>query len=262
MGKKQKQEECPPGAPLWMATFGDLMSLLLTFFVLLLSFATMEESGFKAAMGSIQGALGVLSNPVNQFTVLEKNYTKAVSYHYRFMKIGTITDFKKTQDIKLAYQSETVQNSLTEVADAMTSYATANGLAEMVTVDFHDKGLKIRIPSILLFSQGTDKIKKDKNTLKLLNEIVTLLTSISYGISIEGHTDNTVISNMHFNSNWELSAARALTVLKFLLTKGISPERLKATACGEFQPFMTNTTLKGRKLNRRVEINLDVSQKY
>jgi chemotaxis protein MotB len=112
----------------------------------------------------------------------------------------------------------------------------------------------------LLFEEGNDVLKRDAATEKLLQKVIVLTENLPYSLSIEGHTDDTPISNLEFGSNWELSSNRAIAVLEYFVGQGVVPERLQAVGHGSFKPYASNQTLRGRKLNRRVEINLDVTR--
>lgn len=116
-----------------------------------------------------------------------------------------------------------------------------------------EKGLIIRVDNKVLFDEGYADIKPEaKNTL---NEIVTVLTKINNPVIIEGHTDSIPIGNAKYPSNWELSTARATNIITYMVkTGGISPKRLCAVGYGEYMPIADNTSINGRKLNRRVDI--------
>lgn len=124
-----------------------------------------------------------------------------------------------------------------------------------VNVEMLDKGLVITFVSEVLFNSGKADLRS--NSLEKLNKVASVLkTTVSdLNVGIEGHTDNVPIKYSGWKSNWELSTARALSVLHYLIdTEGISPNRLSATGYGEFQPVASNATSAGKQKNRRVEI--------
>lgn len=124
-----------------------------------------------------------------------------------------------------------------------------------VSVDILDKGLVITFVAEVLFDSGKDKLRKD--SLPKLDKVAEVLktTVRDLSVGIEGHTDNVPIKYSGWKSNWELSAARALSVLHFLTeSHNIDPKRLAATGYGEYQPKASNDTVEGRQANRRVEI--------
>ncbi len=124
-----------------------------------------------------------------------------------------------------------------------------------VKVEMQDRGLVITFVAEVLFDSGKDKLRSD--ALATLNKVSSVLNTTvrDLAIGIEGHTDNVPIKHSGWKSNWELSTARAVSVLHYLAdTPGISPERLSATGYGEYRPVASNDTKDGRQQNRRVEI--------
>jgi len=126
---------------------------------------------------------------------------------------------------------------------------------KQVKLQMMEKGLVITVVGDLLFDSGKAKIRQE--AYPLLDKVATVLKDnmANFNIGIEGYTDNVPIKHSGWKSNWELSTARSLSVLHFLVNdKGVSPERLSAIGFGEYRPVDTNETREGRKLNRRVEI--------
>jgi chemotaxis protein MotB len=214
------------GAPAWMTTYGDMMTLLLCFFVLLVSFSSIEKSGFDKAMGSLKGALGVL--PKHQSVMIQFDPI-----------IPQLTD----------YQKKRIQKVISELRNV----AKNQGLRDNMTMQQTKDGILIRIDSPVLFDLGNAELKK--KSFPVLLKVLELAKDWPNSIRIEGHTDNLKISTGQFPSNWELSTARALSVLRFFLHQGnIEPQRLKAVGYGEYHPIMSNQTAANRAKNRRVEI--------
>jgi chemotaxis protein MotB len=119
----------------------------------------------------------------------------------------------------------------------------------------------INLPQDILFASGSATLGRDGR--QTVQEVASVLAGIQdRRFQVEGHTDNVPISTAQFPSNWELSAARALSVVKILVERGVPPENVSGAGYGEFHPVATNTTPDGRRLNRRIEIvmlpNLDV----
>ncbi len=126
---------------------------------------------------------------------------------------------------------------------------------QQVKLQMMEKGLVITVVGDLVFDSGKAKIRRE--AYPVLNKVAKFLKEnvADFNIGIEGHTDNQPIKRSGWKSNWELSTARALSVLYYLSTEGgIAPERLSAIGYGEFQPVATNDSKEGRQLNRRVEI--------
>jgi chemotaxis protein MotB len=122
-----------------------------------------------------------------------------------------------------------------------------------VEISFSQEGLVMRLAEHALFDLGVASLSA--TAMPLLDKIGAIISRIPYSVRIEGHTDNLPISTVMFPSNWELSTARAVNVLRYLIkTHNISPSRLSAEGCGEYQPLYPNDTPEHRAQNRRVEI--------
>ena len=230
MPKPQKCPDCKE-MPAWITTFSDLMSLLLTFFVLLLSFSSTKEDDFKKAMGSLQGALGVLAgDPI---------LTSPIKLNVPILR-GDITEARPTMndakaEIEKEIEAEQQQNNV-EVLQS-------------------EEGITIRIKDKALFESGGAEIKE--GILPLLNKIGGGLAQMPNTVEVVGHTDNRPISNERFPNNFWLSNARALNVLDVFINEvGIGPERLSAIGYGEFRPLVPNDSPDGQAQNRRVEIKI------
>ena len=128
---------------------------------------------------------------------------------------------------------------------------------QRITVVTIKEGVVLKLPGKVLFDLGKAELKPEAK--RTLDKIIPLLKSYSYGIQVEGHTDNLPIHTKRFRSNWELSAARAISVVKYLMQNGISQQRLSALGYGEHRPIVPNDTPEHRALNRRIEILIKVS---
>lgn len=228
MGKKCKCEECVAGAPMWMATFSDMMSLLLTFFVLLLSMASMDKKKIKQAIGSLQGALGVLEG--GQKTEVGKE------------EVMSRLDFVD----KMKKKVETTQKSL-------KSYIEQAKLSTKVSVTKTAKGISVRIVDSVLFQPGGAEL--ERSGYPLLTKLASVIKDSPYNILVEGHTDDIPISTAEYPTNWELSSERAIAVVKYFLKEDIKPEKLSASGYAQYHPLVPNITPENRAKNRRVEIN-------
>ncbi|MCG8429557.1 MAG: OmpA family protein [Candidatus Omnitrophica bacterium] len=126
---------------------------------------------------------------------------------------------------------------------------------KQVSLAMMDKGLVITVVGDLLFDSGKDEIRNEAYSLLSKVSGVLLESASEFNIGIEGHTDNQPIQYSGWDSNWELSSARALSVLHYLVDEeGISPDRLSAIGYGEYRPVASNASEEGQQLNRRVEI--------
>ncbi len=234
---KKKCPECEECLPAWLAAFGDLMSLLLCFFVLLLSMAEIDAKKFELAATSFQNALN---------GVLESMPTVAIHEEVLQPKLGGDAQNKRIA----ADAARKIQQVIEKDAQ----------LKDAVKVVVTDKGIAIRISDPVGFAVGSDKIQKKFN--KVLIDLLQVIQEIpERDIRVEGHTDNTPIRSSRFPSNWELSAARALSVVKLFYSKGENPVKLSAVGYGEFRPIAPNTSSQNKRKNRRIEIFVEYHQK-
>ncbi len=228
MARKKKKEECPKPA-IWITTFADLVTLLLTFFVLLLSMSTMDNKKIKRALGSLTGALGVLESG-------------------RSTKIGKEIVVPQP-DIQL--RKSRVRKHLA----GLKNFITVMGLGQLISTFESKKGIVVTIKDRLLFSPASAKLRKEAGpVLDKLSNIIKLMPDGSM-VNVEGSTDNIPIKTGKYPSNWELSIARALSVVRYFIKHDfVSPVMLSAEGLGQFHPIATNQTAEGRSKNRRVDI--------
>ena len=232
MGKK-KEDAPAPGAPMWVVTYGDMMSLLLVFFILLVSFSTMELEKFKAAAASLKGSFSVLP--------------------YQAQVMPSPIDMVRPTKGEKREQSRKRERAIAELRKIIRE----EQLGEVIKISENQEGVHISIGDPALFDSGRDEIKPE--ILPVLNQIVQVVSSGEEIIRVEGHTDNVPIHNEQFRNNWELSINRALSVISYIQSQQehLDPSRLRPVGGGEFHPVASNNTPEGRALNRRVDIYID-----
>jgi len=224
--KKEKEEVEEPSAPFWMTTFSDMTTLLLVFFILILSYSTIELEKFKGAMSSMKGALGVLPD-----------MGSTVPLHNKSLR-DRLTNKERTYQTKVKELEKMVEKL--NVGDQVQFEATS-------------EGLHLRLGDRLLFDIGKAQLKPQ--VIPILKKIAELVRNNQKEVYVEGHTDNVPIHTKQFPSNWELSTARAMSVVRYLhVVEGIPGNRLAAVGHGEFRPLVPNDTPAHRAKNRRVEI--------
>ncbi len=215
-----------PTAPGWMVTYGDIMTLLLTFFVLLISYSTIHEEAFKRAAASFQEALGILP------------YERSV------------IEFEQIPAVRL-----TPPIPPHEIIRRIRTAAFAAGMRGKIRVTAEREGVRIIIQAPILFDSGKADLRTE--SFPILDEVVKILEESPNVVVVEGHTDNVPINTPEFPSNWELSTARAISVARYVFQKGnLEPSRFTVAGYGEHHPVATNETPEGRQKNRRVEILL------
>jgi len=235
MAKKKKCPECPVEAT-WKDTYGDMITLLLCFFVLLFSFAEIDVQKFQAIMQSFDGSLGVMEGG------------KTIS-EFPFINMGSLPEELTTDDYEEV-------DTMTALKEEIEEYAEDEGVEDSIDVIMTEKGLIIRVMDSVFFDPGRADIKTGAKEIILF--IGNLLSEDRFrdrGINIEGHTDNVPMNTVQFPSNWELSCIRAINVLKILENEvQMDSRRLSASGYGPNRPIALNDTSENRALNRRVDI--------
>ena len=247
MRDRRKKSEESGGAAEWLLTYSDLVTLLLTFFVMLFSMASIDQQKFKeiaysmrSSFLNISGGEKLLANPGE--AILPIPYG-ADSIDTGGNKSGSgDEDSSQLEDVKL-------QNVKAQVEGAIDKHK----LSEYVNIIEEEQYLILRLDSVILFDLGKADIKESGK--ELLRELGGMLKELDNEITIEGHTDNLPINTTLFPSNWELSTKRATNVVLFLVENcGHNPEKLTAAGRGEYKPIMPNDSPENRQKNRRIDI--------
>ncbi|MCK5166814.1 MAG: OmpA family protein [Rhodospirillaceae bacterium] len=253
------------GAPSWMVTFADLMALLLTLFVLLLSFSTMETQRFKDLAGNLRDAFGFQKESMLT-GLIERGGTpthtaKTMALPVPVAKIlpvdeqaeGEVADAPQIEGQPADAFAEQSQKTLSRLQDEMAS-EIENSLIDVVSAG--DVTI-IRFPDQVSFMSGSGELLNQ--FLPTMQKIVVVLEdAIKEGnahIIISGHTDDIPITTERYRSNWDLSTARAASVAHYLLANTtISPSKITVQGYADSRPLMANTGPINRAANRRVEI--------
>jgi len=221
--KKKKGDDINPNA--WLDTYADTITLLLTFFILLYSMSSVDAK-----------KLNELSN------ALQKSLRGDV-------KVEELSDIKEiaTNNEKT---SEQIQEDLVKKVNETIE---ANSFTDVIKVRDEDRGVVLQLDETILFDPGkADLMKKSQNVLNMVTKIVKDLPN---DVLIEGNTDDIPMFNKEFQSNWELSTARAVSVVKYFVSvKKLDPTRFSVKGYGEYKPLVENNSTKNRTINRRVDI--------
>ncbi|MBV1787445.1 flagellar motor protein MotB [Marinobacterium sp. D7] len=275
MSDEQQKCKCPPpGAPAWMATFSDLMSLLMCFFVLLLSFSEMDVLKFKQLAGSMREAFGVQ----NQIKV--EDIPKGTSIIAQEFSPGrpeptplneirqmTINNDMNTLDVRSKEGEASVQDKLQGIEQMIRmqeeqAKREAVQFAEVLAQEIGDGAVEVETDGTKLIIRVKEKGSFDSGSAELkfayipvIAKIRDVLIDVSGRVAIEGHTDNIPYSGTRFSSNWDLSAARALAVAEELFSDSrIDQSRFQVSGYADSKPLVPNNTADNRARNRRVEI--------
>lgn len=258
MARKKKEEEQAPGSPAWMATFSDLMNLLLCFFVLLFSMSSLDVEKWQQVAASFSenfsifssGATAIgdgilISNGVSQLNELDNYINSTGKTADSDQHVNELKEFEEKQ---LA-ESERLAEQIEEAVDE-------SEFSGEIDVDFTSQYVSLTLNGALLFDSGSAELKEESKPL--MDKIGQLLARYAQStIEIEGHTDNVPIHNAKYADNNELSSFRALSVFNYFMeTTYLDPALIKHSGRGEYVPVADNSTPEGRARNRRVEIKI------
>ena len=224
--------------PGWLTTFNDLVTLLMVFFVLLFTMSSVDTKPMGEFQNALQSGLGILGEGTRVSITLKDSRQEQDSTHLLRQADG--------EGAPVDEQQEAVP-----IEEALEAFAAEPG----VNVSYSNQGAHITFEDFLLFDFG----KADINSggLDFLDKMAALIEKIPYPVRVEGHTDNVPIHTARYPSNWELSIARAVNVVKYFAQSGkINPQRLSAVGYGETRPLVPNDSPANRTRNRRVEIVL------
>ncbi|GAB4246288.1 MAG: OmpA family protein [Acidobacteriota bacterium] len=220
---EEEEQEEELSAPAWVVQFGDMMSLLLVFFILLLSFSEIDAVKYRALSDAMREAFGsvklkdMFSDPQANQSVLEQTGGR--------------------------------NDAILEELRSIIPQTFPGALPDQ----FSGRSYLMRVPGEVLFETGKAELRPEmKPKLREIAELLKRRPEVT--LRVDGHTDDVPIHNDRFPSNWELSAARALAVVHFLIDEcGIPADRVAAAAFGESRPLVPNDSEENRRMNRRVE---------
>lgn len=230
MRRRRKRDEGSSGGT-WLTTYADMMTLLLSFFVLLFAFSSIDAGNFQAIVRSLQQGFGILQSGTSI--------------------IG--------DDIAMVSPGDLGLQQLNSIFDRLATYLDSEAIPG-VSLEMDERGVTIRFADQVFFDLGKADLKPEAR--RILDSVAPTLKDLPNPIRVEGHTDNLPINNVEFASNWELSVRRATNVVRYLIEeKGFDPENLSAAGYAEYRPLRPNDTPANRALNRRVDIvimNIDL----
>ncbi|MBT2971645.1 MAG: flagellar motor protein MotB [gamma proteobacterium symbiont of Ctena orbiculata] len=271
--------KCPDGLPPWLATFADLMSLLMCFFVLLLSFAEVDAQRFKKMAESMKDAFGVqreipVMDVVKGTSVIMQEFSPGKPEPTPLDELRQTTadiekEFLQSEEqqqrseaqidseldidaAKAAMQAQ-LEKEVEEQAEELEAMLEGEITAGLLDVEMEDTKIIIRIQEKGSFPSGRANLNPD--FFEVISKITDVIASTPGKIIVAGHTDNVPISTRRFRSNWELSSARAVTVVHAMLSNAaIDENRFLIQGYADSQPLVANDSSENRAQNRRVEL--------
>lgn len=222
----------------WLATFADLITLLMCFFVLLFAMSTTQQETYKELVQSLRSALGAQTIP-------EAGTREGLTMH-------AVPSEEPTEIQQIDELGGMIEKELDDIVSEVRELVLFNKLGGEVSVVKTEAGVVITMSDLLLFNKGGTRLSE--KGLDILQKVASVLSKLAYQVKIKGHTDSTPITSALYPSNWELSAARAAMVVRLLVANGVPPQYISAEGYAHYHPVATNDTPRGRALNRRVEI--------
>ncbi len=239
--RRAKKKE-PEGSPLWMVTYSDMVTLLLTFFILLFSISIIDIQRFQTVIISIQTSFMGYTGIMDQTPDPYESTGEAQAHEQGF--------FSEASMLERAREAEAI---LAEVE----SFLAEIGLEGQVEVRLDERGIVMELPDYIFFERARADLRPEARLV--LDKFSELFIRLERSIIVEGHTCNLPINVPEFPSNWELSVIRAVRVTRYLVEeRGLDPHRLTATGYGEFQPLEPNLTPDARARNRRVTMVISI----
>lgn len=264
MAKKKKQAEGPKGAAPWMATFSDLMNLLLCFFVLLFSMSTVNEEKFEMVIASLQSKISIFEQGglsigdgdmvgagIRQLEFLDSYYNELANSRSEIE-----SEEEGESNIQDQYEQAALAES-EEMAENVQSAIDELGISNSVEVEFDEQYVMLNLSGAILFESGKSEIMPE--AYDIIDKIAVVLERYDQNIiEIEGHTDSVPISSSSkYESNDVLSMYRALSVADYIRSvTDLNPAYIKSSGRGDYVPIADNTTSEGRARNRRVVIKI------
>jgi len=268
---KRKEDAPAPGSPAWMATFGDLMNLLLCFFVLLFSMSSVDAQKFELIAASFSQTFSVLSggaSAIGEGMLISNGVSQLNELSEYINSMGSMSDAEgvnsfgeessedtQSEELKAQYEQEQLKEA-EMLAERIQEAVEEQNIDKEVDVNFTSQYVLLTMNGALLFDSGHAEIRED--AYPLLQKIARILERYAkHTIEVEGHTDNVPLNGGRFENNDVLSSYRALSVFNYILENtSLDPANIKHSGRGEYLPIADNSTPEGRAKNRRVEIKI------
>lgn len=260
---KKKQEEPKAGSPAWMATFSDLMNLLLCFFVLLFSMSSVDQEKFEQIVASLQQSFTSIlpagGSSVGDGQMISAGISQLEQFDIYYKEANSESDVESEdeseEDLDEVFEELALAES-EQMAEEIQEMVQNLGIGDKVQVDVTAQYARLTLNGALLYDSGQGEFREDALPLvEKLGKIVEQYPNNTIGI--EGHTDNVPMASAKYENNDVLSFYRAMAVKTYFTENTIlEASQIRAVGCGEYTPVADNGTPEGRALNRRVEIKI------
>lgn len=252
--RKKSQKK---GNPDWIVTFADLATLLLTFFILLLSFAEMDVEKYRAMANSMSAALGGTDNVVGEDiggSPVSQVQSDAVSLPEPTETLQQEPEFidERSED---SAETAQIPGGVLDLAQRLIQELEAEVASDALHINYDKDQVVIRFSEDATFPSGSANIKPEM--IPIIERVVEVVGNCTGDIVVSGHTDDRPISSSQYRSNWDLSAARAVSVVhELVMNREIPADRVLAAGRAETRPLVPNNSPENRAQNRRVEISI------
>jgi chemotaxis protein MotB len=250
--RRRKKQDLDENHNRWLVSYADFLTLLFAFFVVMYSISSINEGKYRVLSDSISSAFRAemkgrsvrsgqsIKSPINEKIILPITGLPLISQNYSNREIA-----KNKLYLNSRQNLQIILNEVSQIFSSQIKYKTIHITKNRLFLD-------IEIQSDILFSSGS--VKPSARAKRAVKRLSTLLKKYNNKIQVEGFTDNVSIKSNAYPSNWELSAARAASIVRLFAENGILPRRLSAIGYGEYRPVAKNDTEMGRRKNRRVDI--------
>jgi chemotaxis protein MotB len=234
----------------WLVSYADFITLLFAFFVVMYSLSTVNEGKYRVLSDSLVAAF----RSVN-INARGQQVAVGAAAPVPAMPQVAVKPIVPAKNAKEEERKRQAREKMREMAKEILQALNPLVKEGKVSVTEGLKGITVEINASVLFPVGEAKLQPA--AVKALRAVAEVAATADFPITVEGHTDPTPIATAHFPSNWELSGARASSVVRLFVDAGVAPQRLTATGYGEQRPVASNDTQEGRARNRRVTILIE-----
>ncbi|WP_117170612.1 flagellar motor protein MotS [Paraliobacillus sediminis] len=263
---KRRKKRIDKGSPKWMVTYADLVTLILVFFILLFSMSQIDLVKFEAVAESFRNRMifDTFPSTLEMDNPTENSEPRIEDEGAEDTKNNLSESETEVIDTNEQTNSEIIENqdTLDELLAEIQSFLNENDLQNTITANRTDQGVVLILQERFLFDSAEAEIKSTGEPF--LDKVGILLENIPNNVRVEGHTDNRPISTLQYPSNWELSGARASSVIRNIIASSGSDEsRFMAVGYGDTRPIVENNSEENWSRNRRVEmVILELNQDF
>jgi chemotaxis protein MotB len=259
VGRKKHDHEDHVNHEAWAIPYGDLVTLLLAFFVVMYAVSSVNEGKYRVLSDSLVAAFRGQPHTMEPVSIGSKVAKVRPDDSLAAVRPKVALKFEGGGPAAGRVEGDTgVGGQLREVADDLAQAMQDLIDRDLIRIQRTEAWIEVEIKTDILFASGSAEIGAE--AIAILERVAAILQERPYPVRVEGHTDNRPVrAGSHFHSNWELSTSRAVAVLRVLHEGGIDPTRLAVAGYGEFRPISGNETDEGRRQNRRVDLVLSIT---